>query len=128
MNLPSKEKIRRQIYKSEEIKKKKEELEKLKYPALNGLVNEDNVLDYFICGDEENDNNFINDSNIQIEYEICSYFNNEEVPDLYTPFGIISGNKYKIVPYEEENQVKSDIGIDLLMDNNVKNEKKNIKK
>ena len=43
MNLPSKEKIRRQIYKSEEIKKKKEEQDKLKYPALNGLINENNI-------------------------------------------------------------------------------------
>ena len=125
-NFPNKEKIRRQIYKSEELKKKKENQEKLKYPALNGLINKNNIDTYFIFGEEE-DNSINNDSNIQIEYEICSFFNNEEVPDLYTPFGIISGNNYKIIPVEEENQDKNDNGIDSLMDNDVKSKKKQIK-
>ena len=138
MNFLKREKIRRQIYKIEESKKKKEELEKLKYPALNGFINENNILDHFLFDkEEENEQNFYNsDNNVEIEYNINSYFNNEEIPDLYTPLGIISGNKYKLISIKEENEeknneqnklllIKSDIKENKEEEN--KNEKKNTK-
>ena len=107
MNFSEREKIRRQIYKNEELKRRKEEQEKLKYPALNGLINENNILDYFIFDkDEEDDeeNIFNNDINVQIEYEINSYLNNDEVPDLYTPIGMISGDNYKLIQTKRKNE------------------------
>lgn len=138
MNFLKREKIRRQIYKIEESKKKKEELEKLKYPALNGFINENNILDHFLFDkEEENEQNFYNsDNNVEIEYNINSYFNNEEIPDLYTPLGIISGNKYKLISIKGENEeknneqnklllIKSDIKENKEEEN--KNEKKNTK-
>ena len=65
MNFLKREKIRRQIYKIEESKKKKEELEKLKYPALNGFINENNILDHFLFDkEEENEQNLYNSDNI----------------------------------------------------------------
>ena len=102
-NFQSKEKINTKIYNNEKLK---EEQEKLKYPALNGLINQNNIDKYFI-GEEEN--NYINNNkSTKIEYEICSYFNNEDVPDLYTPLGVISGNNYTIIPVDVENPTRID--------------------
>ena len=100
LNDRQKEKIRRQLYKQE---KQKEEEEKLKYPAANGLINERNIFKFFIFDDDEK-NNKKNDYiklNNQIDYDINSYLNNEQLPDLYTPFGMIRGDSYKIIPYKE---------------------------
>jgi hypothetical protein len=109
MNFSEREKIRRQIYKNEELKRRKEEQEKLKYPALNGLINENNILDYFIFDKDEEDDEesiFNNDVHVQIEYEINSYLNNDEVPDLYTPIGMISGDNYKLIQTKRKNEEK----------------------
>ena len=95
LNDRQKEKIRRQLYKQE---KQKEEEEKLKYPAANGLINERNIFKFFIFDDDEK-NNKKNDYiklNNQIDYDINSYLNNEQLPDLYTPFGMIRGDSYTI--------------------------------
>ena len=100
LNDRQKEKIRRQLYKQE---KQKEEEEKLKYPAINGLINERNIFKFFIFDDDEK-NNKKNDYiklNNQIDYDINSYLNNEQLPDLYTPLGMIKGDSYKIIPYKE---------------------------
>lgn len=88
---------------------KKEEEEKLKYPAINGLINERNIFKFFIFDDDEK-NNKKNDYiklNNQINYDINSYLNNEELPDLYTPLGMIKGDSYKIIPYKES-KIKND--------------------
>ena len=123
MNFSEREKIRRQIYKNEELKRRKEEQEKLKYPALNGLINENNILDYFIFDkDEEDDeeNIFNNDIHVQIEYEINSYLNNDEVPDLYTPIGMISGDNYKLIQTKRKNEGnENDILNSNLLNNNL---------
>ena len=106
LNDRQKEKIRRQLYKQE---KQKEEEEKLKYPAINGLINERNIFKFFIFDDDEK-NNKKNDYiklNNQINYDINSYLNNEELPDLYTPLGMIKGDSYKIIPYKES-KIKND--------------------
>ena len=100
LNDRQKEKIRRQLYKQE---KQKEEEEKLKYPAINGLINERNIFKFFIFDDDEKNNkkdDYIKLSN-QIDYDINSYLNNEQLPDLYTPLGMIKGDSYKIIPYKE---------------------------
>jgi len=100
LNDRQKEKIRRQLFKQE---KQKEEEEKLKYPAINGLINERNIFKFFIFDDDEKNskkNDYIK-LNDQIDYDINSYLNNDKLPDLYTPLGMIKGDSYKIIPYKE---------------------------
>ena len=53
MNFSEKEKIRRQLYKNEEQKKKRENLEKLNYPTLNGFINKENIEQYLLFDKEE---------------------------------------------------------------------------
>ena len=118
MNVLEREKIRRQLYKQEKLKKKLEEEEKLKYPGINGLIRIDNISQYFIFDeDEKNAENTVKNNNIEVEYEINSYLNNEDVPDLYTPYGIISGNNYKLITTKDkdmsnENCIPKDENID----------------
>ena len=114
MNFSEKEKIRRQIYKNEEERKKREKIEKMKYPALNGLINENNIEDYFVFDkDEENIEKFyINEEeNIQVEYDLNSYISSNKNPDLYTPYGMISGNNYKLIVQKNDNfdNLKNDL-------------------
>ena len=121
------ERILRQIYKNE---KKKEEKEKCKYPAINGLLNENNILTNFIFDSDAN-NLINNDNNLEVEYDICSYMNNEEIPDLYTPFGRISGDKYQIIPIkgeklENNNENSTDKKMEKELENKSEENKKNI--
>ena len=56
MNTKEREKIRRTLFKQE---KQKEKEEKLKYPALNGYINDKNIFDFFIFDDDEANNDDI---------------------------------------------------------------------
>ena len=117
MNVLEREKIRRQLYKQEKLKKKLEEEEKLKYPGINGLIRIDNISQYFIFDEDEKNVENTLKNNIEVEYEINSYLNNEDVPDLYTPYGIISGNNYNLITTKDkdmsnENGIAKDDNID----------------
>ena len=115
--------IQSQIYKIQQIKKKKEKQEICKYPALNGQLNENNLLSNFIF--DNNENNLINnEKNLEINYDICSYMNNDEIPDLYTPFGLISGDKYHIIPIKIEKLENLENSDENFSNKNEENEKK----
>jgi len=79
------------------------------------------IMDFFVF--DENENNIIIDPNkiknkkneendkenkIKVNYNIISYITSFKRPDLYSPFGIISGNKYKLKRYLEEDKNKKD--------------------
>lgn len=95
---------------------------KNKYKDKNSNSNKDekidkkNIMDYFIIGEDEN--NMINDSisdiskqlekseekneddnndnNIKLSYKVSSFISSNYRPDLYSPLGIIGGNKYNL--------------------------------
>ena len=79
----------------------------------------ENILDYFVFDEDENNiiankkelenkkqNNKINESEklkdnekpkkLKVDYNVSSFITSSFRPDLYCPFGIISGNKYKL--------------------------------
>ena len=99
MNTKEREKIRRTLFKQE---KQKEKEEKLKYPALNGYINDKNIFDFFIFDDDEANNDDI-DKNNQMNYELDSYITSERLPDLYTPYGMIKGDCYKLISPQKNN-------------------------
>ena len=96
--------------------------EKNLYPALNNQINQNNILDYFVFDEDENNiiinpkkeknKNEINKNEkeeeekgekennplekIKINYNVNSFITSSYRPDLYSPYGIISGNKYKL--------------------------------
>ena len=124
MNFSEKEKIRRQLYKNEEQKKKRENLEKLNYPTLNGFINKENIEQYLLFDKEEENTEkyYINGKeNIQVEYDVVTYMTNEKIPDLYTPYGFISGNNYTLV---QKNDTFDNIEYDLLNDSIEKDKNK----
>ena len=79
-------------------------------------IDKKNIMDYFIIGEDEN--NMINDSisdiskqlekseekneddnndnNIKLSYKVSSFISSNYRPDLYSPLGIIGGNKYNL--------------------------------
>ena len=89
--------------------------EKNLYPALNSQINQNNIMDYFVFDEDEN-NIIINPKKeknekekeekgekennplekIKINYNVNSFITSSYRPDLYSPYGIISGNKYKL--------------------------------
>ena len=77
------EKINRGLYKQElEVQKK--------YPGINGQINSENFTNFFIF----NENINLNQTSSYSLYEINSFNDNEQKPDIYTPYGKISGNVY----------------------------------
>ena len=107
--------------------KNKKDLEKEKnlYPALNNQINENNIMDYFVFDEAENniiinpkkekkqnENNKNNKNEkeeeekgekennplekLKVNYNVNSFITSSYRPDLYSPYGIISGNKYKL--------------------------------
>ena len=107
------ERISRMLFRQKQLQVEKE---KKKYPATNGQITEKNINDYFVFYDlteitphspkslstssnsyKETKNNLDNEEEIKkIDYDIASFVDNEETPDLYTPFGKISGNNYDL--------------------------------
>ena len=93
--------------------KKKSTTDKSLYPALNNQINQNNIIDYFVF-DEDEDNIMIdskknknkineggeeeknNTQNIKVDYNVNSFITSSYRPDLYSPYGIISGNIYKL--------------------------------
>ena len=117
------EKIQRSLFKQE---LQKEEEEKKKYPATKGQITDQNINDFFEFNDISeggakspkslstsffSDKEFtkfdsFNEDNkkLNINYNINSFLDNEQIPDLYTPLGKISGNNYEL-----NNRYDSDI-------------------
>ena len=109
MNNLEKEKINRILFKNEQ---KKIDEDKRKYPALNNQITDLNINNYFefnndsaipspksistsFLSDKETKFDLNNEDKIfKINYEVNSFFKDEHIPDLYTPFGKISGDKY----------------------------------
>ena len=42
---------------------------------------------------------------MQVNYNIYSYISSPIRPYLYSPYGIISGNKYKLIVYQDKNEM-----------------------
>ena len=104
--------------------KKDSERDKKLYPALNNQINQDNIMDYFVFDEDENNiitnvnknenknrnikDNIIKNNEIEeekdnnqpqklkVEYNVSSFITSSFRPDLYSPYGVISGNKYKL--------------------------------
>ena len=130
------EKIHRIIFQKGQ---QKLEEEKKKFPAINNQITEKNINEFFEFYDiteigsqspksistsfqsekeiKFNSNN--ENENKKIDYLIKSFGENEDIPDLYTPLGKISGNNYEL------NQFDSDF---LFTENPDKNEIKIISK
>lgn len=108
------EKIQRSLFQQG---MKKEQEEKNKYPASKGQITDQNINDFFEFNDISDggakspkslSTSFFSDKEIKfdscyddnqklnINYNINSFLDNEEIPDLYTPLGKISGNNYQI--------------------------------
>ena len=102
-----KEKIRRQLYKQDKLKQKMEEEEKKKYPGIHGLLGEEKIFQYFIFDKDVDKNIIINNDKIAIDYELNSYFNNEQTPDLCTPYGMISGNNYQLMQTKNKEEINN---------------------
>ena len=101
-----KEIINRKFFKNEEAK----------YPAINGKITDSNINNFFEFNDLSEGMNsspkslstsFFSDKEIKfdfsqvdekhkINYEINSFWENDQIPDLYTPFGKISGDNYTL--------------------------------
>ena len=99
------ERKKRMIYQQQE--KEKEENRK-KYPAIYNQINDNNIKNYFEFNElnEEIKSNYLssstsflseNENNKNINYDNISYLDNELIPDLYTPYGKISGDNYKLI-------------------------------
>ena len=92
---------------------------KNKYKDKNSNSNKDekidkkNIMDYFIIGEddindsisdiskqleksEEKNEDDNNDNNIKLSYKVSSFISSNYRPDLYSPLGIIGGNKYNL--------------------------------
>ena len=92
---------------------------KNKYKDKNNNSNKDekidkkNIMDYFIIGEDENNDSISdiskqlekseekneddnNDNNIKLSYKVSSFISSNYRPDLYSPLGIIGGNKYNL--------------------------------
>ena len=92
---------------------------KNKYKDKNSNSNKDekidkkNIMDYFIIGEDENNDSISdiskqlekseekneddnNDNNIKLSYKVSSFISSNYRPDLYSPLGIIGGNKYNL--------------------------------
>ena len=130
------EKIHRIIFQKGQ---QKLEEEKKKFPAINNQITEKNINEFFefyditeigsqspksistsFQSEKEIKFNFNNEKeNKKIDYLIKSFGENEDIPDLYTPLGKISGNNYEL------NQFDPDF---LLTENPEKNEIKTISK
>ena len=68
-------------------------------------------------------NNFGDFLNNQIDYDINSYLSNDQLPDLYTPLGMIKGDNYKIIPYKgnKDNNDKRENKYEKIKNNNDSN-------
>ena len=102
MDYLEQERIQRILYKQEQ---KKLEEERKKYPALYGQIK--NIKDYFYFNDigitKEEEKKDDKTSSTKLEYNIYSFCDNEETPDLYTPYGKISGDNYELTQIVEIN-------------------------
>ena len=99
------ERKKRMIYQQQE---KENEENRKKYPAIYNQINDNNIKNYFEFNElnEEIKSNYLssstsflseNENNKNINYDNISYLDNELIPDLYTPYGKISGDNYKLI-------------------------------
>lgn len=81
-------------------------------------IKKDDIMNYFVFNEDEDNiivkNNLSNEAKynkekdekkIQVNYNIYSYISSPIRPDLYSPYGIISGNKYKLILYQDKNEM-----------------------
>lgn len=104
------EKIQRMLYKQEQQKKAEN---RKKYPFIYNDDSNKNINNFFdfdssasnppspstsFFSDKEIKNSLIEENNEnKINYEINSFIDNDKIPDLYTPLGKISGDKYNLI-------------------------------
>ena len=99
------EKIQRALYKQEQQKKAEN---KIKYPFIYDNNSNKNIKNYFefdkiTSNPPSPSTSYLSDKEIkikeenQINYDINSFIDNENIPDLYTPLGKISGDNYNLI-------------------------------
>ena len=107
------EKIQRGLYK-QQIEQEK------KYPGINDQINQLNLLNFFEFNENNNlnqliskdkDKEIITESLNIINYNINSFNENEQRPDIYTPIGKISGNVYEFKIKNTKNKDNINNGI-----------------
>ena len=120
------EKIQRMLYKQEQQKKAEN---KKKYPFIFDHNSNKNLKNFFefdkitsnppspstsYFSDREIKNSLIDEN--KVNYDINSFIDNEQIPDLYTPLGKISGDNYNLIKKDHMqlaclNQEEDDITI-----------------
>ena len=89
-------------------------------------ITKSNIMDYFVF--DEDENNLITDNSdnqykkeikneteteenknnqIKVEYNVNTFITSSYRPDLYSPYGVISGNKYKL-KFGQNNNIKQE--------------------
>jgi len=94
------------------------------------------ILDYFIIGDEENENNVEvnsdalknpkmaqkeneeNKNDKKIYYNVQSFITSNVRPDIYSPLGIIGGNKYNLMKIPNKQEENEEIGSEEKLEEN----------
>ena len=88
-------------------------------------IDEKNIMDYFIIGEEENNDSISeiskqlekseekneeakDEKDINISYRLSSFISSNYRPDLYSPLGIIGGNKYNLRKNSMKGKEKGD--------------------
>ena len=89
------------IIEPEKIKKEKEEEEEKEKEKEKEKEEEEDE-------EEEDKEEAEKENKIKVKYKVASYITAFKRPDLYSPFGIISGRKYKLKRNLEENEIKKD--------------------
>ena len=113
MNNLERERLNRSLYKQQQQLKQENTM---KYPFTFDEVSNLNIRNYFVfdemvsniqsdCSsyllDKEIKYNSYNEN--EIKYDIDSFIDNDNMPDLYTPLGKISGDKYNLIKNEFSN-------------------------
>ena len=90
-------------------------------PLSNNNNIQNDIMNYFVFNEKENNivENFNstqtkefteedNNQNIKINYNICSFISSPRRPDLYCPFGVISGKNYELKSNEDKNKEENE--------------------
>ena len=107
---------------------KGKKLEKSKDQDSDEKKEQKDILDYFIIGDEEDEHNVDinsdifknpkfpekeieeNKNNKKIYYNVQSFITSNFRPDIYSPLGIIGGNKYNLIKNPNKKEENEEIG------------------
>lgn len=80
----------------------------------NSKIIKKDITEYFVF--DENENNIIEKRNlfkkckkkkgkdINVNYNVCSFFSSVIRPDIYTPLGVLKGSNYELIPIKDKSK------------------------